>query len=106
MKELQQSMMKPFQWLLSLLFVVSMETMAASRFVSFENGNVLLTEGNVTIGYDVSDAKAVAIAAHTLAEDFGRVTGQQAQVVRCLPIAGKAGEIYNYTDRQTIGNCR
>ena len=55
--------------------------MAASRFVSFENGNVLLTEGNVTIGYDVADAKAVAIAAQTLAEDFGRVTGQQAQVV-------------------------
>jgi hypothetical protein len=81
MKKLQQSMMKPFQWLLSLLFVVSMETMAASRFVSFENGNVLLTEGNVTIGYDVADAKAVAIAAQTLAEDFGRVTGQQAQVV-------------------------
>ena len=81
MKKLQQSMMKPFQWLLSLLFIVSMETMAASRFVSFGNGNVLLTEGNVTIGYDVADAKAVAIAAQTLAEDFGRVTGQQAQVV-------------------------
>ena len=81
MKKLQQSMMKPFQWLLSLLFVVSMETMAASRFVSFENGNVLLTKGNVTIGYDVADAKAVAIAAHTLAADFGRVTGKQAQIV-------------------------
>ena len=82
MKKLQQSMMRPFQWfLLSLFFVVSMKTMAASRFVSFEKGDILLTEGIVTIGYDVADAKAVAIAAHTLAADFGRVSGKQAQVV-------------------------
>lgn len=82
MKELQQSMMRLFRWFLfCLLFVMSIEAMAASRFVSFEKGDVLLTEGIVTIGYDVADAKAVSIAVHTLAADFGRVTGTQGQVV-------------------------
>ncbi len=55
--------------------------MSAPRFVSFEKGDLLLTEGTVSIGIDAADAKAVAIAAQTLAADFGRVTGRQAQVV-------------------------
>ena len=59
----------------------SMECMSAPRFVSFEKGDLLLTEGTVSIGIDAADAKAVAIAAQTLAADFGRVTGRQAQVV-------------------------
>ena len=59
----------------------SMECMSAPRFVSFEKGDLFLTEGTVSIGIDAADAKAVAIAAQTLAADFGRVTGRQAQVV-------------------------
>ena len=55
--------------------------MSAPRFVSFEKGDLFLTEGTVSIGIDAADAKAVAIAAQTLAADFGRVTGRQAQVV-------------------------
>ena len=55
--------------------------MAASRFVSFDKGDVLLTDGSITINYDEADAKAVAIAVQTLAADFGRVTGHQAQCV-------------------------
>ena len=58
-----------------------MESMAASRFVSFDKGDVLLTDGSITINYDEADAKAVAIAVQTLAADFERVTGRQAQCV-------------------------
>ena len=63
------------------LLAGSMECMSAPRFVSFEKGDLFLTEGTVSIGIDAADAKAVAIAAQTLAADFGRVTGRQAQVV-------------------------
>lgn len=64
-----------------LLLLVSMVSMAAPRFVDFTEGDILLTEGLVRIGCDTEDFKAVAIATHTLAADFGRVTGRQAQVV-------------------------
>ena len=63
-----------------LMLMTSMTGMAASRFVDFQSGDVLLTDGLVTISYDMADAKAVAIAVKTLAADFERVTGQLAQV--------------------------
>lgn len=53
---------------------------AAPRFVGFTSGDMLLTDGTVTISYDKSDDKAVAIAAKTLAADFARVTGEEAQL--------------------------
>jgi len=63
-----------------LLTGVVLMVQAAGRFVSFTTGDLQLTQQGVTIGVDAKDAKAVAIAAQTLAEDFGRVTGQNAQV--------------------------
>ena len=62
--------------LMVFMLTISIKSMAASCFVGFTKGDMLLTNGIVTIGYDMSDAKAVAIAAKTLAEDFGRVTGR------------------------------
>ena len=74
--------MKLFKLLMLGTFLAgSMECMSAPRFVSFEKGDLFLTEGTVSIGIDAADAKAVAIAAQTLAADFGRVTGRQAQLV-------------------------
>ena len=63
-----------------LMLTMSMTSMAASQFVDFQSGDVQLTEGSITIGYDVADAKAVAIAVKTLAADFERVTGQKPQL--------------------------
>lgn len=65
---------------ISLLFFLSATIMAAPRFVDFTAGDVLLTDGIVTISYDTSDAKAVAIAVNTLSVDFERVTGSSAVV--------------------------
>ena len=78
-----------------LMLSVSMMGMAASRFVGFTTGDILLTDGTVTIGYDAADAKAVAIAVKTLAADFGRVTGKEAQLVNHADariIAGTMGQ--------------
>ena len=62
------------------LLSVSMTGMGASRFVDFKSGDMLLTNGVVTVNYDSSDAKAVAIAVETLSKDFERVTGSPAVV--------------------------
>lgn len=67
--------------LIAFLLSASMEGFTATNFVSFSTGDILLTDGTVTIGYDVSDAKAIAIAAKTLAQDFGKVTGKEAMLV-------------------------
>lgn len=64
----------------SLLLFLSMTGMAASRFVNFTSGDVLLTNSVITINYDTSDAKAVAIAVEALSKDFERVTGSQALI--------------------------
>ena len=56
--------------------------MAASRFVSFQSGDLQLTGDQITISYNVADAKAVAIAAQTLSQDFQRVTGSPAQLTQ------------------------
>ena len=67
---------------MTLLFLhVCTISMAAPRFVDFSAGDMLLSKGKITIGYDAKDAKAVAIASKTLTEDFGRVTGQDAVLV-------------------------
>ena len=66
------------------LFSKSMAGLAAQNFVGFSTGDMLLTDGTVTIGYDVSDARAVAIAAKTLAQDFGKVTGKDALLVSTI----------------------
>lgn len=63
-----------------LFFLLSMTGMAASRFVNFTSGDVLLTNGVVIVNYDTSDAKAVAIAVKALSKDFERVTGSPAVV--------------------------
>ena len=63
-----------------LLLFLSMTGMAASRFVNFTSGDVLLTNSVVTINYDTSDAKAVAIAVEALSKDIERVTGSLAVV--------------------------
>ena len=57
-----------------------MMTTAAPRFVDFQSGDLLLAGGKISIGYDSADAKAVAIAATTLSQDFERVTGLPAQI--------------------------
>mgnify|MGYP002622947158 CR=1 FL=1 len=66
--------------LIALVLSKGMMSYAASRFVGFTSGDMLLTDGTVTISYDQSDAKAVAIAAKTLAADFARVTGKEARL--------------------------
>lgn len=69
-----------FSLVVSVLFLSMTTSWAAPRFVNFTAGDVLLTDGAVTIGYDVSDAKAVSIAVNTLSADFERVTGSPAMV--------------------------
>ncbi len=66
--------------LVTLVLSKSLISNAAPRFVGFTSGDMLLTDGTVTISYDKSDDKAVAIAAKTLAADFARVTGEEAQL--------------------------
>lgn len=66
--------------LVALVLSKSLISNAAPRFVGFTSGDMLLTDGTVTISYDKSDDKAVAIAAKTLAADFARVTGEEAQL--------------------------
>ena len=66
--------------MLCVVLGLSMSLMAAPRFVDFKSGDLLLSRGNVTIGYDASDAKAVAIAVESLSQDFERVTGTPAQI--------------------------
>ena len=68
--------------LVCLLLGATTMLMAASRFVSFQTGDLQLTGGQITISYDVADAKAVAIAAQTLSQDFQRVTGSPAQLTQ------------------------
>ena len=68
--------------LVCLLLGATTMLMAASRFVSFQSGDLQLTGGQITISYDVADAKAVAIAAQTLSQDFQRVTGSPAQLTQ------------------------
>ena len=54
---------------------------AAEPFISFTHGDLLLNPGGqVTIATDEADFKAVDIAVHTLAADFGRVTGHEASL--------------------------
>ena len=66
--------------LVVLVFSKSSMSYAAPRFVGFTSGDMLLTDGTITISCDQSDAKAVAIAVKTLAADFARVTGKEAQL--------------------------
>ena len=67
--------------LIVMMLSKGVASVAAPSFVGFSGGDWLLTDGDVSIGYDVADAKAVAIAAKTLAADFGKVTGMDAQLV-------------------------
>ncbi len=54
---------------------------AAEPFVDFTHGDLLLNPGGqVTVATDEADFKAVDIAVHTLAADFGRVTGHDASL--------------------------
>ena len=89
-KNLQVTIMKQLSFihahlrlaLVCLLLGATTMLMAASRFVSFQSGDLQLTGGQITISYDVADAKAVAIAAQTLSQDFQRVTGSPAQLTQ------------------------
>lgn len=66
--------------LLAFVALFGMQTIkAAERFVNFNQGDLLLNpQKQVTITTDEADFKAVDIAVHALAADFGRVTGQDA----------------------------
>ena len=66
--------------LLAFVALFGMQTIkAAERFVNFSHGDLLLNpQKQVTITTDEADFKAVDIAVHALAADFGRVTGQDA----------------------------
>lgn len=66
--------------LLAFVALFGMQTIkAAERFVNFNQGALLLNpQKQVTITTDEADFKAVDIAVHALAADFGRVTGQDA----------------------------
>ena len=66
--------------LVFILLGVSTMMISAPRFVGFQTGDFMLTGGKISIGYDTSDAKAVAIAVTTLSQDFERVTGMPAQI--------------------------
>ena len=73
-----------------LLSVLSLG--AAERFVSFTAGDVDLT--HPTIYVDRNDEKGVMIAAHNLAQDFGRVTGADATLssdAQATIVAGTLG---------------
>ena len=64
------------------LFATALQ--AAPRFVSFDNGDVLLNGSDMRIYVDEADCKGVAIAARNLAEDFQRVCGRK-------PVVGSDG---------------
>ena len=57
----------------------SMSMSAADRFVSFQQGDLLLNAGNqVNIYMDANDCKGVSYAAHALVKDIQKVSGSQA----------------------------
>ena len=59
----------------------SMSMSAADRFVSFQQGDLLLNAGNqVNIYMDANDCKGVSYAAHALVKDIQKVSGSQANI--------------------------
>ena len=59
----------------------SMSMSAADRFVSFQQGDLLLNAGNqVNIYMDANDCKGVSYAAHALVKDIQKVSGSQAYI--------------------------
>ena len=59
----------------------SMSMSAADRFVSFQQGDLLLNAGNqVNIYMDANDCKGVSYAAHALVKDIQKVSGSQARI--------------------------
>ncbi|MCR5131977.1 MAG: glycosyl hydrolase 115 family protein [Prevotella sp.] len=78
---------------LTVLFILLMatEAMAASRFVSFSGGDLLLNrQGDVTIGIAADDCKGVLRAARSLALDLGKVTGHDGNVIEGAPESADA----------------
>ena len=64
-----------------LLVLLPVSAVAAERFVSFSSGDLLLNgNGRATIYASANDCKGVVRAVANLAEDFGRVTGVNAEV--------------------------
>lgn len=79
--------------LLAFVALFGMQTIkAAERFVNFSQGDLLLNpQKQVIITTDEADFKAVDIAVHALAADFGRVTGQGSRAStsgRCKDYSG------------------
>ena len=64
-----------------LLVLLPVSAVAAEQFVSFSSGDLLLNgNGRATIYASANDCKGVVRAVANLAEDFGRVTGVNAEV--------------------------